>query len=204
MIDHFALLGEERRPWIDADSLKKRFLALSGEVHPDRVHSGGVEERRSAQHRYAELNQAYNNLRHTKERLQHLLELETGVKPQQVQHVPADLMEFFIEVGHFFKQVDVFLVEKAKTSSPLLQVQLFERGQDWTDKLNTLHHQLKARQQELIEELKTLDARWPAERKPGSTGRESLLRRLEDLYRLFSYYAKWETQIQERSLQLSL
>jgi TPR repeat protein len=35
----FALLSEPRRPWLDAEPLKQRFLARSNEVHPDRVHS---------------------------------------------------------------------------------------------------------------------------------------------------------------------
>ena len=93
------------------------------------------------------MNQAYHHLRNPKERLQHLLELETGTKPQQVQQVPTDLMEFFFQVGQLFKQTDSFLVEKAKTSSPLLQVQLFETAQDWTEKLNALQQQLNARQE---------------------------------------------------------
>jgi DnaJ-domain-containing protein 1 len=204
MIDYFSLLGEDRRPWIDPDLLKKKLLALSGEVHPDRVHESSAEKKRLAQHRYAELNQAYNHLRHPKERLQHLLELEAGVKPQQVQEIPRDLMEFFIEVGQLFKKADAFLVEKAKTSSPLLQVQLFETGQLWTEKLNALHQQLKARYQDLVAKLKALDETWAAVEKSEASKRGSMLRDLEELYRLFGYYSKWESQIQERIVQLSL
>ena len=39
MTDAFALLSEPRRPWLDAEALKARFLPLSAAVHPDRVHS---------------------------------------------------------------------------------------------------------------------------------------------------------------------
>ena len=204
MIDYFSLFGEDRRPWIDADLLKKKFLARSGEVHPDRVHESSAEQKRLAQQRYAELNQAYNHLRHPKERLQHLLELESGAKPQQVQQIPSDLMEFFIEVGQLFKHVDAFLVEKAKTSSPLLQVQQFETGQLWTEKLNALHQLLRARYQDLVKKLKALDEKWAAVEKPEASQRGSMLRDLEELYRLFGYYTKWESQIQERIVQLSL
>jgi len=204
MIDYFALLGEDRRPWIDADLLKKRFLALSGEAHPDRVHGGSSEERLSAQHHYAELNAAYNSLRHPKERLQHLLELETGAKPQQVQQIPADLTEFFFEVGRLFQQVDKFLAEKAKTSSPLLLVQLFEAGQLWTEKLNALQQRLRMRQQDSTENLKALDRQWAAQEKGDTAARRNVLQELERLYRLFGYYARWEAQIQERIVQLSL
>ena len=75
MTDYFAFFNEPRRPWLDAESLKQKFLALSATVHPDRVHNLGEVERAAAQERYTELNTAYNWLREPKERLQHLLQL---------------------------------------------------------------------------------------------------------------------------------
>ena len=86
----------------------------------------------------------------------------------------------------------------------MLQVQFFESSQDWTDKLNKLQQQLNLRQQELLAELKALDARWLEQRKSDPIARATMLRRLEELYRLFSYYSRWEEQIQEQILQLSL
>ena len=59
MIDCFELLQEPRRPWIDADALKSRFLELSTAAHPDRVHGGTESERAQANARSAELNAAY-------------------------------------------------------------------------------------------------------------------------------------------------
>jgi DnaJ-domain-containing protein 1 len=199
MTDYFAVLAEPRRPWLDPESLKKKFLIVSAAVHPDRVHNSGEEEKNAAQRRYTELNQAYHHLRNPKERLQHLIELETGTKPQQIQQVPTDLMEFFFQVGQLFKQTDSFLAEKAKTSSPLLQVQMFETAQNWTEKLNTLQQQLNARQERLVTELKELDDRWV-----DVANRTSMLGRLEELYRLFSYFTRWQSQIQEKVVQLSL
>jgi DnaJ-domain-containing protein 1 len=160
MSDYFALLGEPRRPWLDLDLLKDRFLTLSAEAHPDRVHGGTETEKRSAQQRYAELNQAYQHLRNPKERLQHLIELETGAKPQQIQQVPAELMEFFFAVAQLFKQADAFLAERSKKSSPMLQVQLFETAQDWIEKLKGLRQKLGLRQKELDAELRRVDERW--------------------------------------------
>jgi DnaJ-domain-containing protein 1 len=199
MSDYFSLLDEPRRPWLDPESLKKKFLTLSAAVHPDRVHNSGKEEKNAAQQRYTELNQAFQHLRNPKKRLQHLLELETGTKPQQVQQVPTDLMEFFFQVAQLFKHTDSFLAEKAKTSSPLLQVQLFETAQDWTEKLNALQQQLNARQERLVVEVRQLDERWV-----DVANRTLMLGRLEELYRLFSYFARWQSQIQEKVLQLSL
>lgn len=83
MTDYFVLLGEQRRPWLDPDSLKRKFLALSAELHPDRFHGADDAEKRSAQQGYAELNQAYNCLRRPKERLRHLLESKLAPHPNR-------------------------------------------------------------------------------------------------------------------------
>ncbi len=81
MTDYFALLDEPRRPWLEPDSLKARFLALSAQVHPDRLHNAPEAQKQAANEQYAELNSAYRCLREPKERLQHLLELELRSKP---------------------------------------------------------------------------------------------------------------------------
>lgn len=204
MSDYYALLGEPHRPWLDPETLKKKFLTLSAEVHPDRVHQTGPEQRSAAERRYAELNQAYQHLRRPKDRLQHLLELETGSKPAQVQQIPGDLMDSFIEVGQLFKQTDVFLADRAKTTSPLLRVQLFEAGHAWAEKLGKLQASLSARQQELAAELQAIDVRWVEHAKTDPVARATMLRRIEQLYRLFSYFSRWEEQAQERIVQLTL
>src|SRR6266478_7291458 len=95
MTDYFALLDEPRRPWIEPDSLKRKFFALSAEDHPDRVHQASDAEKVAAQQRYTELSAAYNCLREPKERLRHLLELERGTKPEDIQRIPSDLMDVF-------------------------------------------------------------------------------------------------------------
>ncbi len=204
MSDYFALLGQPRRPWLNPDELKRDFLALSAQAHPDRVHGSSEAEKRAAQNRYAELNQAYQTLLNPKQRLQHLLELETGTKPAQVQQVPAELTEFFFPIAQLFRQTDAFLVEKAKKTSPLLQVQLFEAAQEWVEKLKAVQQQLNHRQRELEDELRNVDLRWTEEGNNNSAERQNILRQLEELYRLFSYYTKWEAQVQERIVQLSL
>ena len=58
MTDFFAVLGQSRRPWLDAEQLKDAFLTRSSTVHPDRVHSESEAPRQAADERYAELNAA--------------------------------------------------------------------------------------------------------------------------------------------------
>src|ERR1051326_5074919 len=202
MTDYFALLDEQRRPWIDPELLKQRFLSLSAKVHPDRVYGALESDKRTAQQRYAELNAAYNCLREPKERLVHLLELETGAKPRQVQNLPSDLIDAFMEITNVCRGVDSFLTEKAATTSPLLRLQLFERGQEWTEKLMELQKKINSWREELIRRFKTIDAEWV--RSGESEEHQKLLGILERHCQLLGYFGRWSAQIQERIVQLSL
>lgn len=199
MSDFFALLDERRRPWLDPEPLKEKFLTLSATVHPDRVHNLSETERATAQERYTELNAAYQCLREPKERLHHLLELERGALPKDIQRIPSELMDLSLEIGQACREADGLLAEKAKAGSPLILVKLFERSQDFADKLQELRQRVNALNQRLNEELNQVDAQWQSGHEP----RASLLPRLEELYRLFSYFARWDAQIQERVVRLS-
>jgi curved DNA-binding protein CbpA len=199
MTDYFALLNECRRPWLDAEVLKQKFLALSATVHPDRVHNLGEAERAAAQERYTELNAAYNCLREPKERLHHLLELERGTLPKDIQRIPTDLMDLSLEIGKTCRTADAFLVEKAKVTSPLLQVTFFERGQEYADQLQGLRGRIQSLNDRLTEELRQIDVAWQTD----TASRSALLQRIEVLYRLFTYFARWLAQIQERVVRLS-
>jgi len=204
MTDYFALLKEQRRPWVDTDLLKQKFLALSAEVHPDRVHCAEESQKRAAQERYAELNAAYHCLREPKERLAHLLELETGAKPKQVQNVPSDLMNAFMEITNACRGADAFLAEKTATTSPLLRLQLFERGQEWTEELMALQQKINSWREELMARLKELDGEWEKERDSESAERRKVRESLESQCQLLGYFGRWSAQIQERIVQLSL
>ncbi len=199
--DYFALLDEPRRPWLDSDILKQKFLALSANAHPDKIHSAPESEKSAASKKFAELNAAYNCLVAPKSRLLHLLELERGAKPKDIQQIPDGLADLFAEVAMICRQVDAFLAEKAKTVSPLLQVQFFERTQEWIENLNAVQAKLRDLSERLFAELKMLDAKCMAGDPPVRSG---LLDELEKLYRLFSYFNRWGGQIQERLVQLSL
>jgi len=200
MTDNFALLNEPRRPWLDADLLKQKFFALASDAHPDRIHDASESEKIEVTKRYAQLNAAFNCLAEPKLRLLHLLELELGAKPKDIQTIPAALADLFAEVANSCRNADVFLAEKSHATSPLVQVQLFERGQDWITKLNVLQRKLNELRGELTGELKSLDEKWGA---AGNDVRREILPKLEELYRLFSYFNRWNNQIQERVIQLS-
>jgi len=200
MTDFFALLNEPRRPWFEPEALKAKFLKLAAEMHPDKRHSLSEAEKSPANRRYAELNAAYNCLAEPKSRLQHLLELELGAKPKDVQQIPADLADLFAEVATACRNADAFLSEKGRTSSPLLQVGFFERAQEWIERLNALQKKLNELRGKLAAELKSLDEKWTT---TGANSHAETLPRLEELYRLFSYFNRGSSQIQERIVQLT-
>jgi DnaJ-domain-containing protein 1 len=200
--DYFILLDEPRRPWLEPEALKSRFLALAAEAHPDKQITVSKAEKLAANRRYTELNAAYRCLAEPKLRLRHLLELELGAKPAEIQQIPAALADLFAEVATTCRNADAFLTEKSKTTSPLMQVQLFERAQEWVERLQTLQTKLTELHDRLTGELKSLDALWMSRSQSGE--RPAILKRLEELYRLFGYFNRWSGQIQERIVQLSL
>jgi len=165
-------------------------------VHPDRVHQAPDADKLAANRRYTELNAAYHCLREPGQRLRHLLELELGRKPSDLTNVPDDLMDSFFAVGQVLREVDAFVVEKGRVSSPLLQVQFFERGQEWLEKLGAVRQTIAARRDALLEELKSLNRAWD------SAGAKPL-ERLQEIWRWLSFYERWLAQMQERVLRLS-
>ena len=204
MTDAFSLLDEPRRPWLDVAALKAKFLARSAEVHPDRVHSASEAERAAAQERYTALNAAFNTLREPKDRLQHLLELESGAKPGNIQSTPPELTDLFFEVGRLCRDVDFFLLEKGRANSPLLKVKMFQRAMDWTSQINALQSRLNAKRGELEAALQAMNETWAAAPAEPDARRVALpLARLEQLYRTFSFLSRWTAQLQERVVQLA-
>jgi DnaJ-domain-containing protein 1 len=203
-MDYFALLGQPRQPWLDPASLKAAFLEQSARLHPDRAQGASAEEKTAATGRFAELNAAYNCLREPKERLLHLLELESGAPAANVQSIPQDSMDLFMETGQACRQVDSFIAAKARASSPLLQVQRLVRSHEWTVRLQELHSRIHTRRRQLVAELQEMNAAWNAAPPVPSSARAKVLplHRLEEMARTLSYVARCLGQLQDRLSQL--
>jgi len=201
MTDYFALLDEPRRPWLDAASLKQKFLARSTEVHPDRVHGAGDADRRLANQRYTDLNSAYVCLREPRDRLRHLLELELGRKPADLQEVPSELADLYMEVAATCHEADRFLGRQANVTSPLLRAQSFPEAQNWTERLTALQRTSVGQHEKLLGQLRALDAAW-VERATEAPARSALLAELGNLCRRLGFVSRWNGQIQERLVRL--
>jgi len=204
--DYFALLDEPRRPWIDPEPLRDKFIGLSAECHPDRVHDQGPAKRQQAAQRYTMLNAAYQCLREPKERLAHLLELESGRKPAGIDQVPADLMELFMTVGQLNRDLSRFLEGKTKVTSPLLKAQWFQEALERSEGARGTLQALASRKNQLTERLRQLNDAWAAAPAVGQAGRETRLplSEVEQSYRTLSFLSKWAAQLQEQLVQLTL
>lgn len=205
MNDAFATLGLRRRPWLDPEVLRRDFLAQSGPTHPDRFHSAGVEERDAAGARYSELNAAHQTLKDARTRLAHLIELETGAPPRDIQRLPPGSMELFSEIGQTCRDVDGYLQKRAAAASPMLQVGLLRELPVWFDRLGGLKQRVATRTAQIDAELLAMNEVWESAPPPGDPARLRALPldRLEQCYRAASYAARWSAQIQDRMAALA-
>ncbi len=204
MIDYFVLLEEPRRPWLDPEALKEKFLRLSVRVHPDHLQGASEAEKKASVRRFADLNAAYNCLRDPKDRVAHLLELESRTKLSSIQRVPPETVNLFNEVGKVCHEVDAFLRKKAMTTSPLLKAQMFRKGLEWVVALDAIQQRINSQQSQLLDQLRSLSEPW--DQCLGSSHRPAALPldRLEEIYAALSFLRRWLGQLQERSLQLTL
>jgi DnaJ-domain-containing protein 1 len=201
-VDYFALLDEPRRPWLEPDALKQKFLALSAQAHPDRFHSAPEPERSAADRRFADLNRAWQCLREPRERLRHLLALELGARPTNSQSVPAELGGSFFEVGQLCREASAFLDERNRVASPLLRAQFYERGAEWSERLLEMQRQINQSRDRVLAEIRAIDAVWTAAA-ANPEQKAPLLKRLEELSHLLGYFGKWSEQLQTRIVQLA-
>jgi len=194
MTDYFALLNFPRTPWLDPAEVQKRFLEMSAAAHPDRVHNLGADETTVANARFAELNKAAAVLKDPKERLHHLLALEAGAAPATAQNIPNESIEFFGKIGQTCRSVDQFIAEKNRTTSPMLQAQMFAKGLDWSDAIADLQGRVAEVRAKADAELQQIGKNWP---------REKPLDRIAGLAHLFAMIGRWEAQLQERFAALA-
>jgi len=190
---------------LDTDLLKARFVESSTVLHPDRHHGAEAAEKAEKAELYGELSTAYQVLSATRTRLLHLLELEIGAKPRDIQKIPPGTMDLFVEVGQLCRDVDAFLARRNEVTSPMLKVRLFTEGMGWVEKLKALQAKVSAKEAGLEQELRTMNGLWELAPPIGDHGRSHALplARLEEIYRVFSYSARWSAQIQERLVQLA-
>lgn len=206
MTDHFQTLGLPRGPVVDQGLLKQRFLEASQQSHPDQAshagsHPDGAGARSDTQ--FVAINAAYQCLRETRSRLEHLLVLESGAKPGSIQSMPEDWVPTGADVMALGKGVDQFLPSMTAEAPAMVRSQNFARAMAWMQRADDLGLRLDHMSELLEQEIVDLQAQWGM-RAATEEEREARLKTLDRLYRKSSYLFKWTKLVKERQFQLNL
>ena len=192
MTDCFEALGVPHRPLLDDEELKRRFLALTAEHHPDVAGTESGE--------FAALNLAYQTLRDPCQRLRHLVELATGTPTPRHQAAPAVIGELFPEMGRHKQALDAFLKRWNAAPAGLGKALLMEEQLQLQETLEAWLHRLQEERGKALEALPALDHQWMTD--PAS--REALLPKLSDMAQTLVYLDRWIGQLREGLLQLQI
>ena len=188
-MNHFARLGIEARPWVDADLLKQKFLELSAAAHPDKAEANA---KTSSEQEFQQLNESHRVLQDTRTRLLHLLE-ECGVpKQEHVQDVPPVAMELFPAVASTTKRADELIKDKAAESSPMLKVQFMERALDEIERIQQLQSALGEKIARVEDRVREVDNSWTG--KPDA----ATLKVLREAVVTLGFLERWKAQLQEK------
>ena len=96
-IDHFALLGIERKFGVDAGALESTFYRLNRKLHPDFFMGATAAVRIRSLEATARVNAAYQTLRDPAARAAYLVELESGALEENDAKPPPELFEEIFE-----------------------------------------------------------------------------------------------------------
>lgn len=188
MVDSFALLGLPRTAALLESSLHQAYTEHSRIAHPDH---GGTEALA------AQVNAAYDTLRHPEKRLKHLLEIAGPAEARAWRTVPLDdtMMSLFAELGKTLDVTGKFLERKSKTTSALARALLTNEELLHRDVLETLGFQIEKLRGDMEAQLSALDAAL-------SKSAPDAWKQLATFQARFAYLAKWQTQVRERLLAL--
>jgi hypothetical protein len=183
MIDYFALLDLERRPFITEESLRNAYIHKS---ESSRAESADLEALSS-------VNMAFRTLSNPATRTQHLLSLEFG--DARCGRLGSELGELFGTVAEALEAVDGELGSLSAQSSAVLRAMAFQRVAAVRAKLELAEAELSKLEQSLIAELKRIDEVWVSNR---ADCREPLAQVGLSL----TFVQKWLSEVHERNIRL--
>lgn len=185
--NHFRLFGIQPSPWVDLDQLKHIFLERSTQSHPDKSPQNGT----AAERQFQQLNDAYNQLRNTRSRILHFLEL-SGVKQESVQTVPDVVLKFFTRVAALTNQADALNKQKLSATSPMLKVALMDDTLMQIEAMQNLQLELSDAVNRVEERVHSI-AKDMHDRVAAADVLE-----LSELATALGYLQRWQAELQER------
>jgi curved DNA-binding protein CbpA len=186
--DCFTALGLPRAATIDEQTLHRAYTERSRTAHPDH---GGSEAMA------AQVNAAYEILRHPEKRLKHLLELAGPSEATAWRTVPLDdsMMRLFSELGKAVQAASDFLERKRKAGSALAKALLAGEEMRHREALENIGFEIEAGRNEMEANLPALDA--------ALTNHEAdAWKQLAMTQARLAYLAKWQAQVRETLLAL--
>jgi curved DNA-binding protein CbpA len=189
--DHFAVLQQPRRPWLDPDQLKERYQEISFALHPDR------QKPQPEQIDFAEVAEAYRVLSNPRLRLQHLLTLEgDAVSAAKTSSVPDELADLFMEAANLIQQIDNHRQKREQTATALGKSLLQADTAELQKRAGETLKELESRYNATLEDLRRTDDAW-------SSDSSAVMPRLRVLADVFGYLDRWIGQLRERQFQLA-
>ena len=185
MTDHFSVLHQLRRPWLDAEALKEEFHREAAAHHPDVNGGEGAS-------RFVALNAAYSALREPAARLRHFLELEAPDRLSPSQVIPAALGDLFMKVAELRQTIQAHRKKESAALSALGVSLLAQDRLDLAIKVKAIHDELVLGENGAIHQLRQADSDWDKNPRPSD-----IFDRLGALYHQLVYLAKWLSQITE-------
>jgi len=185
--DHFALLDQLRRPWLDDAALKDAFHRATAQCHPDVAGDDGEKS--------AALNAAYAVLRDPSSRLKHLLELEWPGPAPSPGAIPPHLGTTFGRIAETRQRGRDLAAKEAAAQSPLARALLAGDRATYRRDLEATVGALAETETAALEDLRQLDALWEQRD-------EAMRDRLAAAQQHFAYLAKWQAQLREELFRL--
>jgi curved DNA-binding protein CbpA len=147
----FDELGVPSRPQVDPSDVEARFRERAAREHPDR--NGGDPSA------LARLNEARKTLSSDASRLRHLLKITfPGFSPEA--RFSQDF-EMFSLVGGLVRSVEALAAKRDQTTSSIAAALLQQESGTLKTSLKAADKILAARRDNLADEIRSLDARWP-------------------------------------------
>ncbi|MGC3989953.1 MAG: DnaJ domain-containing protein [Chthoniobacteraceae bacterium] len=192
IVNFFAVLGEEPRVWLEAETLKEKFHRLGAVQHPDRA--GGSSEQ------FSRLNEAYRVLSDPALRLRHFIGLRfPDYAAQTSSATPADYADLFMEIGRLQQQLRQFRERETAAQSPLARALLISEKAGLRGRLQAALQSVLARREELHTELQKLDAT-----QPPLMDDPDLPPRLTAMATRLTILGRWSGQLREAIFTLGL
>lgn len=182
MPDHFAILDQPRRPWLDDAALKDAFHRATALQHPD-VAGGSGEEA-------AALNAAYTVLRDPAARLRHLLELEWPEVASAPAGIASELGDLFGKIAALRQAGAALAKKETAAQSPLARALLAGERAGQKSALGGVLAALADGEDAAREELRSIDANWDTRDKTTHAALIALQQRL-------AFLAKWQAYLRE-------